>query len=234
MTILYKYRPFDDYLKPVILTQKIWFPTRLGLNDPEDLQLKLVEDIDAQTYRQFLLKKAARESWPAELLHYNLENLFAPNGDLTTEATRRIASSKVQLQKYLDVLGILSLSDKDNAPILWDRYANEAQGVCLVFHMQPSEYLLKVKYETPRPQPKLSVLLLSDRADQEVMRVLGTKTEQWSDESEWRCFVRNGNELVPFLGRLAAIRLGKKMLDANRQTLAQWVAAARQPIAIDD
>ncbi len=61
-----------------------------------------------------------------------------------------------------------------------------------------------------------------------------TKTTKWSEESEWRYFVRNGNTEFSFLGKIAAIRLGKKMLDAKRQTVAQWVAAAGQPIGIED
>jgi len=234
MITLYKYRPFNDNLKPVIMSQKIWFPARAKLKDPEDLELKLVEDVDVEVYHQFLLKKADQESWPRKHLKYNLKKGFSPKGDLTSEAKRKIASSQAVLQKHFDGLGILSLSDKENDPVLWERYGDKDKGVCIVFKMEPSEYLLRVEYETPRPQPKLSVLLLSADADQELIKVLRTKTTKWSDESEWRYFVRNGNTEFSFLGKIAAIRLGKKMLDANRQTIAQWVAAAGQPIGIED
>jgi hypothetical protein len=234
MITLYKYRPFNDHLKPVIVSQKIWFPTRAKLNDPEDLELKLVEDVDAEVYRQFLLKKADQESWPRKHLKYNLKKGFSPKGDLTSEAKRKIASSRAVLQKYFDGLGILSLSDKENDPVLWERYGDKDKGVYIVFKIEPSKYLLRVQYETPRPQPKLSVLLLSADAEQDLRKILRTKTTKWSDESEWRYFVRNGNTEFSFLGKVAAIRLGKKMLDANRQTIAQWVAAAGEPIGIED
>jgi hypothetical protein len=234
MITLYKYRPFNDYLKPVIMSQKIWFPARAGLNDPEDLVLKFVEDVDEEVYHKFLLKKADQESWPRKHLKYNLKKAFTPRGDLTSEAKRKIASSQAVLQKYFDNLGILSLSDKENDPVLWERYGDKEKGVCIVFKMELSEYLLRVEYETPRPQPKLSVLLLSADADQELIKVLRTKTTKWSDESEWRYFVSNSNTQSSFLGKIAAIRIGKKMLDANRKTIAQWVAAAGQPIDIED
>lgn len=234
MITLYKYRPFNDYLKPVIMSQKIWFPARAKLNDPEDLELKLVEDVDAEVYHQFLLKKADQESWPRKHLKYNLKKGFTPKGDLTSEAKRKIASSQAVLQKHFDGLGILSLSDKKNDPVLWERYGDKGKGVCIVFKMELSEYLLRVEYESPRPQPKLSVLLLSADAKRELIKVLRTKTTKWSEESEWRYFVRNGNTEFSFLGKIAAIRLGKKMLDAKRQTVAQWVAAAGQPIGIED
>lgn len=163
MITLYKYRPFNDYLKPVIMSRKIWFPARAKLNDPEDLELKLVEDVDAEVYHQFLLKKADQESWPRKHLKYNLKKGFTPKGDLTSEAKRKIASSQAVLQKHFDGLGILSLSDKKNDPVLWERYGDKGKGVCIVFKMELSEYLLRVEYESPRPQPKLSVLFVDCR-----------------------------------------------------------------------
>jgi len=234
MITLYKYRPFNDHLKPVIMSQKIWFPARAKLKDPEDLELKLVEDVDAEVYQRFLLKKANQESWPRKHLKYNLKKRFTPKGDLTSEAKQKIASSQAVLQKYFDSLGILSLSDKENDRVLWKRYGEKGKGVCIVFKMELSEYLLRVEYETPRPQPKLSVLLLSADAHQELIKVLRTKTKKHSDESEWRYFVKNGNAEFSFLGKIASIRLGKKMSNTNRQTIVKWVAAAGQPIGIED
>ena len=234
MITLYKYRPFNVHLKPIIISQVIWFPTRAALNDPEDLELKLVEDVDAEVYRQFLLKKADQDSWTRKNLKYNLKHAFTPNGYLTSEAKQKIATSQAVLQKYFDGLGILSLSDKENDPILWDRYGDKGKGVCIVFRMDLSEFLLRVKYVTPRPQPKLSVLMLSADADQELRNVFGTKTTKWCDESEWRYFVSNGNTEFSFLGKIAAIRIGRRMLDTNRQTIAQWVAAAGHSIDIED
>lgn len=234
MITLYKYRPFNDHLKPIIMSQKIWFPARAKLNDTEDLVLKIVEDVDAEVYHQFLLKKANQESWPRKHLEYNLKKAFTPRGNLTSEAKRKITSSQALLQKYFDSLGILSLSDKGNDPVLWKRYGDKDKGVCIAFKMEPSEYLLKVEYETPRPQPMLSVLLLSSDANQELIKVLRTKTTKWSYESEWRYFISNGNTDFNFFGKIAAIRIGKKMLDANRKTIAQWVAASGQPIDIED
>lgn len=234
MITLYKYRPANDHLRPVIISQKIWFPTRARLNDSEDLALKLVEDVDADVYRQFLMRKARQESWSPKDLKYNLKKGFTRKGDLTSEAKRKIAASRGVLQKQFDRLGILSLSDKKDSPVLWERYGDQGKGVCIVFKMVLSEYLVRVEYETQRPQPKLSVLLLSSDADQELIKVLRTKTTKWGDESEWRYFVKIGNTEFSFLGTIESIQLGKKMTDTNRQRVTEWVAAARLPIHIED
>ena len=233
MITLYKYRPFNDHLRPVIINQRIWFPARAKLNDPEDLLLNLVNDVDADTYRQYLLKKAEVESWPGKHLKYNLKKAFAASGDLTPLARKKIAQSEALLQKHFDSLGILSLSELEDSPVLWERYGDQEKGVCMVFKLELSEHLLKVTYETPRPQPKLSTLLLSAYADKELIRILNTKTTKWSNESEWRYFVRNGNTEFEFLGAMEMIRLGKKTPDANRQTVVEWVKVAGRPIHID-
>jgi hypothetical protein len=137
------------------MSRKIWFPARAKLNDPEDLELKLVEDVDAEVYHQFLLKKADQESWPRKHLKYNLKKGFTPKGDLTSEAKRTIASSQAVLQKHFDGLGILSLSDKKNDPVLWERYGDKGKGVCIVFKMELSEYLLRVDLRSGKDGLKL-------------------------------------------------------------------------------
>jgi hypothetical protein len=234
MITLYKYRPFNDYLKPIIISQKIWFQTRARLNDQEDLLLNLINDVSAETYRQFLQKKADQDSWTSEHLKYNLKKGFTSKGHLFAEAKRKIASSQAVLQKHFDGLGILSLSEKGGSPLLWERYGDQEKGVCIVFKTELSEYLVKVEYETPRPQLKLSQLLLSADAERELVRILKTKTTKWSDELEWRYFARNGNTEFAFPGTIDAIKLGRNMLDVNRQTIAQWVAAAKERIHIEN
>ena len=155
--------------------------------------LNLVNDVDADTYRQYLLKRAEVESWPGKHVKYNLKKAFTRNGALSSAALRKIDQSQALLQKHFDSPGILSLSELEDSPVLWERYGDEGKGVCFVFRLELSEHLLKVTYETPRPEPRLSTLLLSPDADKELIRVLKTKTTKWSDESEWRYFVRNGN-----------------------------------------
>jgi len=115
---------------------------------------------------------------------------------------------------------------------LWERYGGKEEGVCIVFEMEMSEYLIQVKYETPRPQPKLSKLLLSVDAEQELREVLRTKNTKWRGEAEWRYFVKNGNSEFSFLGKIVAIRIGRKMSDANRQTITDWVINSGNKISI--
>jgi len=76
MITLYKYRPFNDLLMPMIISQKIWFPSRAKLNDPEDLLIELINDVDAEIYRQYLIGRAERESWQNKLLKYSLKKAF--------------------------------------------------------------------------------------------------------------------------------------------------------------
>jgi hypothetical protein len=234
MIRLYKYRPYNDHLESIIVSQKIWFPARAKLNDSEDLELSLINDVNGEIYHQFLQREAAQKSWPRKLLKYNLRKGITPTGNLTSEAMRIIASSEAVLQRYFDGLGILSLSDNEDSPILWERYGDQGQGVCITFKMELSEHLLRVEYTTPRPQLKLSNLLLSADAEGEILKILKTKTTKWSDESEWRYFIRKGNTEFSFLGTVEAVKLGKKMSGACRQRIVEWVAKSKKPISIEE
>jgi len=102
--------------------------------------------------------------------------------------------------------------------------------------MELSEYLLRVKYETQRPRLRRSQLMLRSRPDAraEILKVLSTKTAKWSGESEWRYFLKNGNAEFPFLGTIESIKLAKKMADANREKIVQWVKKSEATILIED
>ena len=234
MVKLYKYKRFSDHLESIFASQKIWFPTRVTLNDPEDLQLELINDVGADVYRQHLLNQAKRESWPSKERKYNLRKAFSPRGNLTPGAMQKIASSQIMLQNYLDGLGILSLSEKEDSHVLWERYGDEERGICITFNMELSEHLLKVEYATPRPQLKLSHLLLSPDAEEEILKVLKTKSMKWSDESEWRYFIRNGNTEFSFLGAVESVKLGKKMPGADREKIVEWVVKCGRQILIEE
>jgi hypothetical protein len=90
MIRLYKYRPFNNHLRPIIISQKIWFPTRARLNDPEDLELSVINDVDAEAYRRFLEKEAESESWPRKALKANLKRALTAKGALTPKAQKKI------------------------------------------------------------------------------------------------------------------------------------------------
>ena len=145
-------------------------------------------------------KKANEELWSNKHLKYNLKKGFTADGKLSKKAKKKLAKSQASIQRYFDSVGILSLSEKGDDPVLWERYGGKEEGVCIVFEMEMSEYLIQVKYETPRPQPKLSKLLLSVDAEQELREVLRTKNTKWRGEAEWRYFVKNGNSEFSFLG----------------------------------
>jgi hypothetical protein len=232
MITLYKYRPFNSYLKPIIESQKIFFPARDKLNDSEDLKLELIEDVDEEVYRQFLLKKSEQESWPKKHLKYNLKKGFNVKGELSKGAKKKIDNSQASIQKYFDSVGILSLSEKEDNPLLWERYGDNEKGVCIIFEMEMSEYITRVKYETPRPQPRLSKLLLSSNAEKDLREVLRTKTTIWEAEAEWRYFAKNGNTELTFLGTVAAIRFGRKMSDSNKQIIKNWIVTSGYRINI--
>jgi len=235
--MLYKYRPFNDYLKPIIVSQRIWFPTRSRLNDPDDLELRVVNDVDAEVYQRYFEQEAESNSWPRKVLKANLKRAFTAKGTLTPKARKRIGEAQAKMQKYLNGIGILSLSELADSPLLWERYGDQGHGVCITFELGQSEKLHKVQYKTPRPQFSLSELLFcdnvsSDKTVKEFSQGLSTKNMKWCDECEWRFFLQHGNAEFAVPGVVKEICLGRRILNTNRQTITQWVVEAGQPIQI--
>ncbi|TAL17711.1 DUF2971 domain-containing protein [bacterium] len=233
MITLYKYRPFNEFLKPIIKSQKIFFPARAKLNDPEDLKVNLINDVDEDIYRNFLLQRARQELWPRQRLRYELKKCLTAQG-LSKLAIKKIENTQRVMQNYLDTLGILSLTKAKDSPELWKEYADEGKGVCIVFHLpEKNEYLFEVKYEDQRPQLLLSKLMLSPDAESEMMKVLYTKTKaKFEHEAEWRYFLKNGNSEFPFIGAVESIILGKNMPTKHKETIQGWIADAPTPIRV--
>lgn len=235
--ILYKYRPFDDYLEPIIKYQKIWFPKRTNLNDREDLKLKIINDVTPKRYCSLLHRLAHQKRWSSSKLDSKIRESFKSNGDLTFCAQQKIKYSIIKFQEYLDTLGILSLSDLENSRKLWKRYGDGGRCVCISFMIESSESLLQVIYKTPRPQLKLSDLMSNaedDAVQKIIWNVLAIKNVKWSYESEWRYFVKYGNEEFSFLGEIQSITLGKNILSEKREKIYEWMAAAENQIPIRD
>ncbi|RJR46518.1 MAG: DUF2971 domain-containing protein [Deltaproteobacteria bacterium] len=228
---LYKYRPINEYVEPILTSNKIWFPKRKTLNDPEDLLIEIENDITVETYREFLINKSLEAQRPKKFLRANFKQAFDRNG-LTHAAKRKINLALKKMQANFDRLGILSLSENADDEILWDEYAEKKKGVCLEFELPHSEYLLKVLYVETRPKLKLSELLFDNDSEKMLIEVLRTKTMKWSHENEWRYFIKQGNVEFSFMGSITGIRFGIMTELKNKQKIITLIDSCESKIKI--
>lgn len=230
---LYKYRPINQFIDSIIIANKIWYPKRKQLNDPEDLLLAIYNDVTIDIYKEFLIKRSLNEYRANKFLRDNFRQAFIRN-KLTDKAKNKIEKALNKMQSQFDGLGILCLSEHADNDFLWDRYADNYKGICIEFELPANEYLLKVTYTESRPKLKLSELLLGDDGEIMIVEVLRTKTMKWNDEEEWRYFIKKGNVEFPFLGNITGVKFGKMAIQSNKDMIVRLIDSSGNRIKIYD
>jgi hypothetical protein len=228
---LYKYRPINEYLKNIFLKNTIWFPKRNTLNDPEDILLTVTNDVDTEVYKMFLKMKAKKENWSQYFLRNSYKHAFTGKS-LSKDAILKIDGALRSVQRYFDMIGVLSLSEDENSAILWERYADNHKGVCIGFELNENELLLQVTYHEVRPRLSLSDLLIKENAINIMIDVLRTKTKTWTDEKEWRYFIENGDVEHNYLGTIKTVRFGNYCRDHDVNLVKQIINNSGQEIEV--
>ena len=230
---LYKYRPINEHIDSIFTDKKIWFPKRSILNDPEDLLLAVENDVTAEIYKEYLLGRSKREHWSRKILRQNLRRAFSKNR-LSDAGRKKIQQALKKSKGFIDNLGILSLSEDGDNRNLWERYAGNEKGICLEFELTPSNLLLKVVYAESRPELKLSQLIMGENPEEMIMNVLRTKTMKWSDEKEWRCFLKKGNANFSFLqiGNLTGVKFGRMSSQKDKDRVMSLIISSGNSLKI--
>jgi hypothetical protein len=115
-----------------------------------------------------------------------------------------------RLNAKLESIGILSLSSRSDCPVMWAHYAQNHQGVILVFDMDGDAMLQRAKpveYVENRPE----------NAIDSVVSNLYKKGRSWEYEHEYRILVNRGDTSYSFTpGALTGVILGSKMTEQHR------------------
>ncbi len=125
----------------------------------------------------------------------------------TAEKMKQVVPQLVEIipEAIDSAVGILSLTEKPDHPLMWSHYANNHSGLVLGFddtseffrsprHGQPDDAgsVRRVKYSSERPKfdPLVSVSQLDNLTDEDAISFLDkmffTKSTAWDYEQEWR------------------------------------------------
>jgi hypothetical protein len=92
-------------------------------------------------------------------------------------------------ERFDERFGMLCFSRRWTNPVQWSHYAGKHTGLCLGFDI-PGNILTKIHYTAKRLQPRIEVIEGGGQSTQkEILKVLSTKYEHWSYESEMRLFI---------------------------------------------
>ena len=219
---LYKYRSWEDkYHQRIITHQEIYFAQPSSFNDPFDGNIPTRWDL--LTY--------------ADCLQKNLELVQAFHKDKTIKIQKQMAKqitdsktlwhpdtikkeSKEDIAKWDKMIGLLSLSEKEDDILMWSHYSDFHKGFVVGFYTDSLfrdydfDFLGKVHYQANYP-----TISGHDDTDERFKKKFFTKSSAWSYENEWR-FSKNHieNRIVKLKKEsFGAIILGCQM-DQNRKT----------------
>ena len=140
--------------------------------------------------------------------------------------------------EYLDSFRVTCFSRTPTNNLMWAHYANNHRGVCYAFdftNQKPpfisseinwggvnySSYIPEVKIYQDQTTEGMLPSLLSD--------VILTKSQDWSYEEEIRFFHTDENNSIEYRPEsLKAIILGRRVLDADRKDISNWVEALNE------
>ena len=137
------------------------------------------------------------------------------------------------------VKGVVSLSERDNCPLMWSHYGEQHRGICIGYSVTHMDHAVsnihQVKYGGERGirATRVAAMLYNDDieviddAEKEVdEKVLLCKAEGWSYEKEWRLLGPRGAKESPLM--MNEIIFGLRCEDTVKDTIIN-VVQAMQP-----
>jgi len=154
---------------------------------------------------------------------------LAGNSELRERLERELREAYDKNQDIGRYCGILSLSAKNNDPLMWAHYADSCKGMCIgvtldVDELARSDFIpLWVKYADELPV--LGASAFFERQPANVMDMLkvfyATKYSAWKYEAEFRLVSKRGDLALDLPGRITEVILGEKVSDTDaRNALA--------------
>lgn len=126
-----------------------------------------------------------------------------------------------RLNAKLQEVGVLSLSGRDDCPVMWAHYAENHQGVVLIFDTDQDPL-----FGRARPIEYVDIRPLTTVAS--VIENLYRKAEQWKYEQEYRVLRKPGDATYGFSpDALAGVILGMWMTESDRRSALSLVSIGK-------
>lgn len=227
---LYKYGSIakPEYLREVLLENKIYCTSPFDFNDPFDCRPRIV------------IGKTQQELRGAKKV---IEGILKKRTILDRNA-RRVKAGRLikQIQKFqnltdvykslLSRAGVYCLSGKKDNLLMWAHYGDKHKGYCLEFCAEPEGSFFsgaeEVRYQRNYPVVKI---LAEDTLDWGKESFL-IKSSDWAYEEEWRLTSKKPGHIDFPPETLASVILGCRLSDTHREQILEWNATRHPSIKI--
>lgn len=272
--MFYKYRLDSEYTEQLFTTTRVWLSTPAQLNDPFEGSLQeiagewiaaKVKEMKEAHLAGFIHSAvmALGDRLPffglsRDEIRPLLESLSAlTDFDERYLGFRRFMTERMgnppsdpaaifpRLENQLQEVGIFSMSEVPDHPLMWAHYTDDHKGICIGFEttgagrLTQPEHCLKVVYTDTLPKMEIGfrqeiAFALDERgrlkstsriafSDPAVQAAISTKSTHWSYEREWRYVEALGGE-YPWPGQLAEVVFGLRCPPERREHYSRLVS----------
>jgi hypothetical protein len=192
---LYKYRHFDsekdrDRVKRTIKHGEIYFPSRMELNDPFELQIAFRLNPDRSKVVAGLVASAQRAGKANRVEARQIMEWQARLRALDPRVLMEHVQSQHNKRMETECF-IFCLCAKHDDPILWAHYADSHKGLCLGFDSHAHPFLGACGINYSAEYPTNSFPRIVGEEDELFLKSALSKSIEWKYEDEYRlCSVR--------------------------------------------
>lgn len=199
MAILYRYQTINEYTLQALESGKYWAAKPSTFNDPFEFKLKAPTAADIQ-----------RIKGVSEIRKMNPHLDKLSDFEVTSMANQ-------YLQKTIENFGVICFTETSHSILMWSHYSNCHRGMCLGFDIPNTDHAGVYKVEYSRNYPDLDFGNIWHKDG--VMKILWTKSPDWSYEKEWRLITVEGNKLEDYKGRLSQVIFGCRTSDVDKEEI---------------
>ncbi len=190
---LYKYREPTARNLQMLTNNQVFFAAPVTFNDPFDCAIEPIindvksgEEVFELTVQRFVKYHGTTEEETRE----KLASFRKANPQQLKQICEMIRRN--EMEGRINNLGVLSLSEIDNHPLMWAHYADSHKGFCIEYQRTHTNELgLAQPITYSKNYPKVSLFKM-DMMEQSELSVF-TKSMHWSYEKEWRRVIHDPN-----------------------------------------
>lgn len=219
-TRLYKYRNFDLYALRMLTSSFVYFSDPAQFNDPLDCKPDLDVDVDLNSLESLFMRMTSESLRLLNDCKMTAE-FYCSMEEQAASYFRAVAFRvKETLYSQMGKVGVLSLAQSWNCPLMWSHYGDQHKGICLGYDTSHvgNVTLKKLNYEGQRCIKCSDLMSHYIEGSTEALERIKetfffTKANSWEYEREWRVANdKNGEEPSPF--ELREVYFGMRCDDA--------------------
>ncbi len=232
---LYKYLAFTEYSIVNLKNRCLWFSKPNRFNDPFDCAIRFSNgDVSNEQWLKFF--KESKEDHNLSLSDEEIDKKYLTNGNpndiFKNETLPHIEGLfKKQKEIMLNDRGVACFTEKVDDMLMWSHYSDGHRGFCLEFdtNFDPfnnTQHLYRVFYSDS--QPIITIADFIGTSDEDLqklfMKMITTKSKNWSYEQEWRMFHMQGDKCYHLAPEaLSAVYLGCLMPFDHKGIIASLI-----------